>query len=47
VTVAISITVIFSILATAGIVFAVVCLVFNYIFRNKKLVIHYIAMQRC
>ena len=31
-----SLTVIFSILATAGIVFAVVCLAFNFIFRNKK-----------
>ena len=31
-----SLTVIFSILATAGITFGVVCLVFNFIFREKK-----------
>jgi len=36
VTAAISVTVIFSILATAGIVFAVACLVFNCIFRRRK-----------
>ena len=35
-----SLTVIFSILATAGIVFAVACLAFNFIFRKKKWVIH-------
>ena len=31
-----SLTIIFFILAAAGIVFAVVCLAFNFIFRNKK-----------
>ena len=36
VSVDLSLTVIFSILATAGIVFAVACLVFNFIFRKKK-----------
>ena len=36
VTVGLSVTVIFLFLATAGIVFAVACLVFNFIFRNKK-----------
>ena len=36
VSVDLSLTVIFSILATAGIVFAVTCLVFNFIFRDKK-----------
>ena len=36
VSVDLSLTVIFSVLATAGIVFAVVCLVFNFIFRDKK-----------
>ena len=33
-----SLTVIFSILATAGIAFAVACLVFNFIFGNRKYV---------
>ena len=33
-----SVTVIFSILATAGIAFAVVCLIFNFTFRNRKYV---------
>ena len=33
-----SLTVIFSILAAAGIAFGVVCLAFNFIFRNRKLV---------
>jgi hypothetical protein len=32
----ISLTVIFIVLATAGIVLAVVCLVFNFIFRERK-----------
>ena len=36
VSVDLSLTVIFSVLATVGIAFAVVCLVFNFIFRNKK-----------
>ena len=36
VSVDLSLTVIFFILATAGIVFAVACLVFNFLFRNKK-----------
>ena len=36
VSVAVSLTVIFSILNTAGIVFAVACLTFNFIFRNKR-----------
>ena len=36
VSVDLSLTVIFSVLATAGIAFAVVCLVFNFIFRDKK-----------
>ena len=36
VSVNLSLTVIFSILATAGIVFGVVCLVFNFIFKDKK-----------
>ena len=40
VSVDLSLTVIFSILATAGIVFAVTCLAFNFIFRNKKWVIN-------
>ena len=33
-----SLTVIFSVLATAGIIFAVACLMFNCIFRNRKYV---------
>jgi len=33
-----SLTVIFSTLAAAGMAFAVACLVFNFIFRNRKLV---------
>ena len=36
VSVDLSLTVIFSILATAGIAFAVICLAVNFIFRNKK-----------
>ena len=36
VSVALPLTVTFAILAAAGIVFAVACLVFNCIFRNKK-----------
>ena len=36
VSVDLSLTVIFSILATAGIVFGVVCLAFNFIFRDKR-----------
>lgn len=35
-TVSVVLTVIFSLLATAGIVFAIVCLVFNITFRKKK-----------
>ena len=38
VSVRLSLTVIFSILATAGIAFAVACLIFNCMFRNKKYV---------
>ncbi len=37
-TVAMSLTVIYCLLATAGIVFAIVCLVFNFVFRKRKLV---------
>ena len=33
-----SLTVIFSILATAGIAFAVACLIFNFMFRNRRCV---------
>ena len=36
VSVDLSLTVLFSVLATAGIAFGVVCLVFNFIFRDKK-----------
>ena len=36
VTVSISLTVVYVILATAGLVFAVVCLLFNLIYRQKK-----------
>ena len=36
VSVDLSLTVVFSILATAGIAFVVICLAFNFIFRNKK-----------
>ena len=36
VSVDLSLTVVFSILATAGIVFAVICLGFNFIYQNKK-----------
>jgi hypothetical protein len=32
----ISLTVIFIVLATAGIVLAIVCLIFNFIFRERK-----------
>ncbi len=35
-TVAVSLTVIYSIFATLGISFAIVCLTFNFIFRNRK-----------
>ena len=45
VSVAMPMTVIFSVLAAAGIVLAVICLVFNCIFRNRKLVVHCICMQ--
>ena len=47
VTVAVSVvqTVVFSLLAAAGIVFAVVCLIFNFIFRNRKLVITVIVLS--
>ena len=38
VTVAIPLTVMFILLATAGLVFTIVCLAFNFIFRNKKYV---------
>ena len=41
VSVHLSVTVIFSVLATAGITFAVACLIFNFIFRNRK----YVAMK--
>ena len=36
VSVDLSLTIVFAILATAGIVFAVACFAFNCIFRNKK-----------
>ena len=36
VSVTLSVTVIFFILSSAGIVFAIVCLIFNFIFRNRK-----------
>ena len=32
----ISLTVIFIVLATAGIVLAIICLIFNFIFRERK-----------
>ena len=32
----ISLTVIFVVLATAGIVLAIICLIFNFIFRERK-----------
>jgi hypothetical protein len=35
-TVDISLTVIFILLSTIGIVFTIVCLIFNFIFRDKK-----------
>ena len=38
VSVHLSLTVIFSILNTAGIAFAVACLIFNCMFRNRKYV---------
>ena len=38
VTVALPLTVMFVLLATAGLVFTIVCLAFNFIFRNKKYV---------
>ena len=47
VSVHLSLTVIFSILATAGIAFGVVCLAFNFIFRNKKWVIHTPRLDIC
>ena len=43
VSVAMPMTVIFSVLAAAGIVLAVICLAFNCIFRNRKLVVHCIC----
>ena len=36
VAVAIPVTVIYIFLATAGIIFAVLCLIFNFVFRNKR-----------
>ena len=39
VSVHLSLTVIFSILNTAGIAFAVACLIFNFMFRNRKYVV--------
>ena len=35
-TVHLSVTVIFVVLSSAGIVFAVICVIFNFIFREKK-----------
>ena len=35
-TVHISLTVIFTVLSTIGIVFTIVCLVFNFVFRDRK-----------
>ena len=36
VTVALPVTLIFVVLASAGIIFAILCLVFNFVFRNKR-----------
>ena len=36
VAIAIPVTVIFVFLASAGIIFAIVCLIFNFIYKNKK-----------
>ena len=36
VTVSVALTVVYATLATAGLVFAVVCLTFTFIFRHKK-----------
>ena len=36
VAVAIPVTVIYVVLASTGIIFAMICLVFNYMYRNKK-----------
>jgi gamma-aminobutyric acid type B receptor len=36
VAIAIPVTVIFVFLASAGIIFAIVCLIFNFIYRKKK-----------
>ena len=36
VTVDISLTVVFIVLSTTGIVFAIICLAFNFIFRDRK-----------
>ena len=38
VTVSIAVTVLFSVLATAGIILAIFCLIFNIAFRNEKFV---------
>ena len=35
-TVSVALTVIFALLATDGIIFAIVCLVFNTVFRDRK-----------
>lgn len=35
-TVDVSLTVIFIVLATAGIILAIICLIFNFIFRERK-----------
>ena len=39
-TVALPVTVSYILLATAGIVFTVVCLTFNFMFRNQQYVLH-------
>lgn len=36
VTVGIPVTVVFILLSVAGIIFAVLCLIFNFVFRNKR-----------
>ena len=36
VTVAIPVTVVYILLSVAGIIFAVLCLIFNFVYRNKR-----------
>lgn len=40
VTLHVSVTVIFLLLASAGMVFTVVCLIFNFAFRNRRLIVN-------